>query len=67
MKPNKLIKCRILIYTVCDKTFRQKQTLIDHIRTHTGERPFKCDYCNKRFTQLGTKNRHIKQKHSDSL
>ncbi|XP_064602146.1 zinc finger protein 84-like [Liolophura sinensis] len=35
----------------CGKQLASNASLIDHHRTHTGERPYACTICNKRFTQ----------------
>ncbi|KAL1450555.1 hypothetical protein WDU94_002905 [Cyamophila willieti] len=43
---------------ICFKRFSQKQTLRQHILTHTGQRPFQCQICDKSFTQQGALNRH---------
>ena len=47
----------------CEKRFRLVQYLNEHIYTHTGERPFVCNYpgCNKRFRQAGKLSIHKKQ------
>lgn len=29
------------------KTFTRKEHLVNHTRQHTGETPFKCEYCPK--------------------
>ncbi|CAK8691507.1 unnamed protein product [Clavelina lepadiformis] len=34
----------------CDKSFKRKINLRDHIRTHTGECPYQCQVCEKSFT-----------------
>ena len=51
----------------CEKIKDSKHAMESHIRTHTDERPYECPICHKKFTQSGTRNRHLQSLHKNSI
>ncbi|XP_062981366.1 GDNF-inducible zinc finger protein 1-like isoform X2 [Elgaria multicarinata webbii] len=47
----------------CDKVISSKCGLTVHIRTHTGEKPYKCERCPARFAQRSAFNTHLRKIH----
>ena len=59
--PNFKHRCKF-----CGKVFGSDSALQIHIRSHTGERPYKCNVCGNRFTTKGNLKVHF-QRHSQSF
>ncbi|XP_061681098.1 zinc finger protein 501-like [Syngnathoides biaculeatus] len=48
----------------CGKTFRHRSYFICHLRTHAGNRPYKCSLCPKDFSRRCDMKVHIRVKHT---
>ena len=47
----------------CGKIFTQGRGLKDHINTHTGAKPYMCNYCGAAFASHGTWRMHERTVH----
>ncbi|KAM8719166.1 hypothetical protein ACLKA7_011815 [Drosophila subpalustris] len=48
----------------CDKSFKMRRYLEEHVATHTGDRPIACAYCNTAFRCRSNMYTHVKTKHN---
>ncbi|XP_043202791.1 zinc finger protein 236-like [Amphibalanus amphitrite] len=56
--PSGRTRCKL-----CEKTFAKPGLLTRHMLIHTGERPFKCEQCDRAFNQKNALKVHIESKH----
>lgn len=50
--------------SVCQATFTRPQHVARHMRSHTGDRPYKCEHCGDQFARSDLLSRHVNKCHS---
>ncbi|KAF8071436.1 hypothetical protein FPV67DRAFT_1778694 [Lyophyllum atratum] len=50
---------------VCQATFTRPQHVARHMRSHTGDRPYKCQYCGDQFARSDLLSRHVNKCHTN--
>lgn len=55
----------ILTCDICQRTFNTRKCLVQHMKIHSGKKPYKCRYCGMAFAQSAGKRGHERNKHEN--
>ena len=56
---NHMSRRNVHVCSLCGKEFPWSSHLVIHRRSHTGDKPYKCKFCDKAFAQKGSLKNHL--------
>ena len=62
-----LLPCTAFPCQHCSKVFSSNANLKKHTMTHTGEKPYLCEFCNKRFRLKHHLRDHVNCRHTHTV
>merc|ERR1712062_915698 len=65
LKPKKKRTKSVFPCKYCGKIFDRIGHLQNHEKTHTGELPYECEQCDRKFAMLCNKRRHVDEMHNN--
>merc|ERR1712062_225803 len=65
LKPKKKRTRSVFPCKYCGKIFDRIGHLQNHEKTHTGELPYECEHCDRKFAMLCNKRRHVDEMHNN--